>query len=388
MIDYTTPIAIALLINLFFQVLIFIIGKVFSNQLMLRYVDLGIKEFIIILIFVIFTFYLYNFIYNEELPYPEFVLSAFYGSSINPGSVAGYLQSNSIYNMSKEYVRYLLSRINNLSYMFIEIEGRLYHLSSYTCSRCASEFTVLGFDIGCSFFPNSLSIYTIIPYINYVEPVAQSLATARNSLELSTKILSSYYGLLNLGSTKAIIILMAYGIILRLIPGMKFAGNTLMAISFVILIILPIVVYLQSNIFYKYINTDVNNYYNKIEQFFRAMPGYLYPDFIKEVFISLSNIILDPADPCKNLISTPYITLENNDIKYTINLQGSFLNIIFPRQGVSLFDSEIKRAHQSLFIVSTFSLSTTVVAMIIAAKSIVMLLGERFSFLDLFLRVI
>lgn len=387
MFDYINPIAIALTINLLFHTIIFVLGKVLSNQMLLRYVDLGIKEFIIILIFIIFTFSIYNFIHFEIIQHPEFVLSAFHGSSL-AASPGNYITTDSIYNISRKYVLFLISITNNLSYMFIEIEGRLYHLSSFTCSRCASEFRVGGFDMGCFFFPNSLAVYTIIPYTNYVEPIAQSLAMARNNLELSTKILGSYYGLLNLSSTNAMIILMAYGIILRLIPGMKFAGNTVMAISFVFLIILPLIIYLQSNIFYGY-TEEILKYYNDVESFFSELPGYLYPDMLREIWMSFQNLIIDPTDQCKNIISTPRISIENdNDIRYTVDLGGSFLNFIFPRPSTSILDSQIKRAHQSIFIISTFSLSTTVVSMIIAAKSIVMLLGERFSFLDLFLRVI
>lgn len=385
--QFTQPIAIAMTIYIIFHAIIYIFGKILSNQMLIRYVDLGIREFIIILIFVIFTYILYKFIYFEIIQHPEFVLSAFQGSSIGT-SAGSFLTQDSIYNISREYTKYMLRITNNLSYMLIEAEGRIYHFSSFSCSKCASDITIGGFDAGCFFFPNSLSLYTVIPYINYVEPMTQSMAAARNSLELSTKILGSYYGLLNLASTNSIIALLAYGIILRLIPGMKFAGNTMMAIAFVMLIILPIIVYLQSNIFFKYLNNDVQSYYNRVKDFFNELPYYILPDILTSLGLSIKNLFIDPTDPCRNIVSTPYISKQGSDIQFNIPKEGSFFNLLFPRATASILDSEVKRAYQSVFIISTFSLSSTIVAMIIAAKSIVMLLGERFSFLDLFLRVV
>ncbi len=385
--QFTGPIAIAMVIYLIFYALIFLLGKVLSNQMLIRYVDMGMREFIIILVFVILTYISYRFIYFETIQHPDFVLSAFQGSSIavSPGS---FLTQGTIYNISRQYLLYMLGLINNMSYMLIETEARMYHYSSFTCSRCASDITIGGFDAGCFFFPNSLSLYTVIPYTNYIEPIAQSLAAARNSLELSTKILGSYYGLLNLSSTRSIVLLLAYGIILRLIPGMKFAGNTLMAIAFVMLIILPVIIYLQSNIFFKYINNDVMGYYDRIKNFSDNLPGYLEPNILSQLVININNLFVDPTDPCKNIVSTPYINKKGTDIEFGIPTSGNLFSAIFGRPSTTILDSEIKRAYQSQFIISTFSLSSTIVAMIIAAKSIVILLGERFSFLDLFLRVI
>ncbi|MEM1971581.1 MAG: hypothetical protein QXM92_03915 [Candidatus Anstonellales archaeon] len=385
---YQEAIALALLINLLFHVIIYILGRIFSNQYMLRYFDLGIKEWVIILVFVIFTYALYDFIYNRSVD-PNFILSIFHDSSIGGGSGSLYLSNQPIYNNSINYVRYMINLSNNLLYMLIEGEGKLYHFSSFSCTKCASDMEIGGFDLGCFLFPTSLAVYSITPYTNYVEPAAQSFAAARNSLELSIKMMGFYYAFLNLASTPSMIALLAFGIILRLIPGMKFAGNSMMAIAFVIIIILPTIIYLQSNIFYGYINKDIMGYLQPIQHFHSRLPEYLIPNLLNQFFINIQNIIVNPSDPCGNMVITPKIRYLSNEADFDYIVEGGqgMLSFII-RSTASIRDSQIKRAYQSIFLVSTFSLSTTIVAMIIAAKGIVTLLGERFSFLDLFLRVV
>ncbi|MEM4698936.1 MAG: hypothetical protein QXU27_00595 [Candidatus Anstonellales archaeon] len=405
---YQEAIALALLINLLFHVIIYILGRIFSNQYMLRYFDLGIKEWVIILVFVIFTYALYDFIYNRSVD-PNFILSIFHDSSIGGSSGSLYLSNQPIYNNSINYVRYMINLSNNLLYMLVEGEGKLYHFSSFSCTKCASDMEIGGFDLGCFLFPTSLAVYSITPYTNYVEPAAQSFAAARNSLELSIKMMGFYYAFLNLASTPSMVVLLAFGIILRLIPGMKFAGNSMMAIAFVIIIILPTIIYLQSNIFYNYVFSNVDSYYKTIKtKFYEKLPPYIAPNLLTQGLFTISNIFVNPSDPCSNIVH--FITVEYDpqkvDFIYKIkndnSIGGALLRVLsaFATVGLSelaretyavnveIYDSEIKRAYQSIFLVSTFSLSTTIVAMIIAAKGIVTLLGERFSFLDLFLRVV
>ncbi|MEM4385703.1 MAG: hypothetical protein QXD03_04060 [Candidatus Anstonellales archaeon] len=385
---YQEAIALALLINLLFHVIIYILGRIFSNQYMLRYFDLGIKEWVIILVFVIFTYALYDFIYNRSVD-PNFILSIFHDSSIGGSSGSLYLSNQPIYNNSINYVRYMINLSNNLLYMLVEGEGKLYHFSSFSCTKCASDMEIGGFDLGCFLFPTSLAVYSITPYTNYVEPAAQSFAAARNSLELSIKMMGFYYAFLNLASTPSMVVLLAFGIILRLIPGMKFAGNSMMAIAFVIIIILPTIIYLQSNIFYGYINKDILTYLQPIQHFHSRLPEYLVPNLLNQFFINIQNIIVNPSDPCRNIIITPKIRYISNEADFDYIVEGGQGILSFLIQSTaSIRDSQIKRAYQSIFLVSTFSLSTTIVAMIIAAKGIVTLLGERFSFLDLFLRVV
>ncbi|MCX8154446.1 MAG: hypothetical protein N3C61_01270 [Candidatus Micrarchaeota archaeon] len=373
---YEYIIGIAMLIYLVFLAIVFSIGKILSNQIFLRYVDLGVKEFVILAIFMITTVILHKFIYTWNVD-PNFVISIFYGSNVRMHQLP-YLSASTIYNVSREYARYMINLSNNLLYRLVEMEGRMYHFSSFSCQKCNSDITIGGFDLGCFMFPNSLSVYSIVPYTNYLEPAAQTLASARNSLEMSTKIIGSYYGLINLASTRAIYVLLVFGILLRLIPGMKFAANTIIAISFVIIIILPIIIYLQSNIFSGYIANNIHDYYNRIDRFVESIPDYIYPDdILSPIQLSLQNLFTDPTDPCGNIVLSPTIEYMPNEADMLYRIRQN-----------SIRDSEIKRAYQSIFLVSTFSLSTTVVAMIIAAKGIVMLLGERFSFLDLFLRVI
>ncbi|MCS7122936.1 MAG: hypothetical protein NZ908_03205, partial [Candidatus Micrarchaeota archaeon] len=131
---YEYIIGIAMLIYLVFLAIVFSIGKILSNQIFLRYVDLGVKEFVILAIFMITTVILHNFIYTWNVD-PNFVISIFYGSNVRMHQLP-YLSASTIYNVSREYARYMINLSNNLLYRLVEMEGRMYHFSSFSCQKC------------------------------------------------------------------------------------------------------------------------------------------------------------------------------------------------------------------------------------------------------------
>jgi hypothetical protein len=340
-----------------YYLILYFLSRVLSSQALYRFAFIELKEGLIILFFYFIALGMYYFVYDF---------------TIND-DIFGTNYSGSIYNFSLRTSEDLYNLANNVMLSFINIEGAIYQFSTFSCSGTCYDDPIICFTLP----PNKRAIDMSFARTEYVEPFFNTLAVAKNSISIVSKTISSYYSLLMF---KDIYIqLLIYGIVLRLLPGMKYVGNILFVIALIFLIILPLLIFLQGAALYNYYN-QISYDIQKIERISYFGEPSLLLDWIAIQFRVLT-CISPTCDPCTAVFIPPRI-------EYIPSIPDLKINLNYKDISYQIYESNIRQIYQGLFIMSVFILSATLVGMIATARVLLSLLGDRFSFIDLFLKVV
>lgn len=341
-----------------YYLILYFLSRALSSQVLYRFAFIELKEGLIILFFYFIALGMYYFVY-------EFTIN---------DDIFGTNYSGSIYNFSLKTSEDLYNLANNVMLSFINIEGAIYQFSTFSCSGACYDDPAICFALP----PNKRAIDIAFARTEYAEPFFNTLAVAKNSISIVSKTVSSYYSLLMF---KDIYIqLLIYGIVLRLLPGMKYVGNILFVIALIFLIILPLLIFLQG--------AALKNYYNQISFNVQNISRISYfgepliLDWLAIQFRVVITCFLNPTcDPCTAVFNPP-------NIEYIPSIPDLKINLNYKDIQYEIYESKIKQIYQGLFIMSVFILSATLVGMIATARVLLSLLGDRFSFVDLFLKVV
>ena len=340
-----------------YYLILYFLSRVLSSQVLYRFAFIELKEGLIILFFYFIALGMYYFVYDFTIE----------------DDIFGTNYSGSIYNFSLRTSEDLYNLSNNVMLSFINMEGAIYQFSTFSCSgACYDDPTI------CSILPpNKRAIDIAFARTEYAEPFFNTLAVAKNSISIVSKTISSYYSLLMF---KDIYIqLLIYGIVLRLLPGMKYVGNILFVIALIFLIILPLLIFLQG--------AALKNYYDQISFNVQNISRISYfgepliLDWVAIQFRVLTTCLSATCDPCTAVFIPP-------NIEYVPSIPDLKINLNYKGRSYQIYESNIRQIYQGLFIMSVFVLSATLVGMIATARVLLSLLGDRFSFIDLFLKVV
>ncbi len=341
-----------------YYLILYFLSRVLSSQVLYRFAFIELKEGLIILFFYFIALGMYYFIYDFTIK----------------DDIFGTNYSGSIYNFSLRTLEELYDLANNVMLSFVNIEGAIYQFSTFSCSGACYDDPMICFTLP----PNKRAIDIALARTEYAEPFFNTLAVAKNSVSIVSKTVSSYYSLLMF---KDIYIqLLIYGIVLRLLPGMKYVGNILFVIALIFLIILPLLIFLQGAAlknYYDQISSDLQNI-ERISYF--GEPSILL-DWIAIQFRVLFTCLSATCDPCTAVFTPP-------NIEYIPSIPDLKINLNYKDISYQIYESKIRQIYQGLFIISVFILSATLVGMIATARVLLSLLGDRFSFIDLFLKVV
>jgi hypothetical protein len=162
---------------------------------------------------------------------------------------------------------------------------------------------------------------------------------------------------------------------------MKYVGNILFVIALIFLIILPLLIFLQGAALYNYYN-QISYDIQKIERISYFGEPSLLLDWGAIQFRVLRDCLFSwNCDPCAAVFIPP-------NIEYIPSIPDLKINLNYKDISYQISESNIRQIYQGLFIMSVFILSATLVGMIATARVLLSLLGDRFSFIDLFLRVV
>jgi hypothetical protein len=341
-----------------YYLILYFLSRVLSSQALYRFAFIELKEGLIILFFYFIALGMYYFVY-------EFTIN---------DDIFGTNYSGSIYNFSLKTSEDLYNLANNVMLSFINIEGAIYQFSTFSCSGACYDDPAICFALP----PNKRAMDIAFARTEYAEPFFNTLAVAKNSISIVSKTISSYYSLLMF---KDIYIqLLIYGIVLRLLPGMKYVGNILFVIALIFLIILPLLIFLQGaalKSYYDQISSDIQNI-SRISYFGEPL---LLLDWAAIQFRVLFTCLSATCDPCTAIFTPP-------NIEYIPSIPDLKISLNYKDIQYEIYESKIRQIYQGLFIMSVFILSATLVGMIATARVLLSLLGDRFSFIDLFLKVV
>lgn len=341
-----------------YYLILYFLSKVLSSQVLYRFAFIELKEGLIILFFYFIALGMYYFVYDFTIQ----------------DDIFGTNYSGSIYNFSLKTSEDLYNLANNVMLSFINIEGAIYQFSTFSCSGACYDDPMMCFALP----PNKRAIDIAFARTEYAEPFFNTLAVAKNSVSIVSKTVSSYYSLLMF---KDIYIqLLIYGIVLRLLPGMKYVGNILFVIALIFLIILPLLIFLQGAALKNYYNQISFNVQNISRISYFGEPSLLL-DWGAIQFRVLFTCLSATCDPCTAIFTPP-------NIEYIPSIPDLKINLNYKNISYQIYESKIRQIYQGLFIISVFILSATLVGMIATARVLLSLLGDRFSFIDLFLKVV
>jgi len=340
-----------------YYLILYFLSKVLSSQVLYRFAFIELKEGLIILFFYFIALGMYYFVYDF---------------TIND-DIFGTNYSGSIYNFSLRTSKDLYDLANNVMLSFVNIEGAIYQFSTFSCSgTCYDDPAV------CSILPpNKRAMDIAFARAEYAEPFFNTLAVAKNSISIVSKTISSYYSLLMFKDVY--IQLLIYVIVLRLLPVMKYVGNILFVIALIFLIILPLLIFLQGAALYNYYNQISFNIQNIERISYFGEPSLLL-DWAA-IQLRVLTCVSPTCDPCKAVFTPP-------NIEYIPSIPDLKISLNYKDISYQIYESNIRQIYQGLFIMSVFILSATLVGMIATARVLLSLLGDRFSFIDLFLKVV
>jgi len=355
MLEWIDEIGLMYVIYFSFTAIIYLLGRMFSNVPLLRYSETLVKEGILLAILIGVSYLFYFMLYEYDAP-PGFYDDLF-------GSSTGY--SGTIYEVAKTHLTNITKLAQMALYYYTELEGRILYFSAFQCSGCP---TGLGFDC----FGNIGMVKAVYAYKKYIEPLQQTVVGAKMMMEQTVRILFTFWILVDLARSPVFMALIPIAVIIRLLPGMKFVGNILFSLMLAFVVVLPLLAVLQAYIFFPSTQKLYDIYTTKLSE--SQLPDYFKLTTL-EGFVGLF------AGGCTMVTDPPSIYYKDGELVLSIT------NSIF-KQKYEVTDRELKEAAQELFLISVFNLSAGVVGMIAFVKGVSDLLGERNSFIDLFLRII
>ncbi len=353
MLEWIDEISLMYVVYFAFTGIIYLLGRIFSNQGLLRYSETLVKEGVLFAVLIGVSYVFYYALYEFNVP------AGFYDELFS--SSTGF--SGTIYQMAMDHLTHILEIAQKALYFYVELEGRILHYSSFQCSGCPS-----GFSLTC--LGNIGSVKRIFTYKNYIEPLQATVATSRAVMEQAVRVLFTFWILVDLAHSKVFMALIPIAVIIRLLPGMKFVGNILFSLMLAFVVVLPMLAVVQAYIFYNEI-TDLETQLNTNLNVNR-LPPYVDPGNLLGMFTLVFG-------GCNIAGNPPYIEKSGNELYLKMNT--------FPLP-YQISDRVLKEFSQKVFLISVFNLSAGVVGMIAFVKGVSDLLGERNSFIDLFLRII
>ncbi len=282
---------------------------------------------------------------------------------------------------------YLIKNIEFSSYVLkysVWFKGFLDYLTSFRYSNCVSWEGCLGSTGGTRLAniplnPGLSTFQSIMGSVVYM--LYNAVTTGATQLVL-----------LHIISGNSLFILMSLSIILRVLPPTKYLGNIMVGTLITLTLIYPFIVFIegyafridyQGNIndhvrkeFFKYADGDFKGIINDEEELNKLKKNTL-KEFTKHIvplkpFTSSNKpteSFMIKANPQAN--AGLCLVKHSKDKESTLVCIGSILNLTY-----------------FSFIYSVFTLSMNLIIMIVSVKSIVVLLGERDSLIDLFMKVI